>query len=268
MNTKSLSKMVILNRRKILTDRVIEAIVNSQNVIALPNLLYNNTKTEGAALIVKNPVFAEVDFKLIFVNCIHDFFNYSVTELPYVSNLRENIVDVLSSYNPEVFIDMKKDHTFTEFFFLFYNGALKDYITEEQHNDLMNVYNASIEALSYKSSFSLRLKDSSGNKYLETETVSSSFLKQDYAFALTVPIDDTLVTGKTGFDANEDVYAYIYFEHYDVEIPITLVLGSGETNITAIFLSNLAITEMRLDEKYNLILNPKYSLLRSDDFTY
>lgn len=250
--------MGYLSKKRTLGEIHLAKLTELQNVSNTELYQYNSFSTLGTSLTVKNPIDTERTFELVINSGMYSLLNNIIPDLPYVSDLKVLFLNKITPTNPELFKSLKKENTLIEFFNLFYTNQLSSCVSQEDYELYKNLYDKAVLSTPSKSIFSFRLKDSSGNMYLETEGMVAYHLKDKYAFDFTVPMDDTTDPAKTAFESNDTVFPFLYFEHYDLEIPLLFNQLGNPITISANHLYIYVVDEISVSEDSKALINRNY----------
>lgn len=261
--------MGYLRKKRQVPDTHLEALIKLKGVADTELYKYNSTSVEGTHLKVKNPIIEERTFELAIVRGLYQFLNSTMPSLPHVSELKHTYLSQVKPTNLELFNQLKAENTFNDFFNLFYTNQLSECVSQEEYEHYKELYDRVVVSMPAKDMFHLKVKDSNGNIFLDTHSIPTHVLKDNYVIEFTLPMNDTTVTEKTGFNANEDIYAYLYFDYYDLEIPLNFYAENELREIDARYKFTWVVDEIRVDETYYYSINPNYSRYYLDnDYIY
>lgn len=226
------------------------------------NFIYNEGLDKGS--IIKSDgyeVVSEFYFNINFLDVIHDFVNNSLTEIKEIEEEKIKIVQKILNKNILEIEELRNQITLIDFFNKLLERDFDQYLGSTFCDDLILKYNNAKKAYSSKSMFKLKFKDSDGNVFLSTEAINPIDVLKNYAFSLTLYLDDETISGKHGFYSGEKVYIYYHnvFQNIDFQIR------------PGITLSNQAILnagELSISDLDNNKLNNIYLKIRSNNYIY
>ncbi len=250
--------MGYLSKKRTASEEHLVGLTNLQNVSNTELYQYNSSTHLGSFLSVKNPIISERTFELVVNSGLYNLFNNILPDLPYVSALKVLFLKKITPTNPELYESLKKENTFIEFFNLFYTNQLSSCVGQDDYELYKGLYDKAVLSTPSKSVFRIRLKDSLGNMYLETESLVTYHLKDKYAFDLTIPMDDTTDPAKTAFETNDTVFPFLYFEYYDLEIPLLFNQLGSPITISANYLRIYVVDEINVSEASKILINENY----------
>jgi len=211
----------------------------------------NADKNKKQALVLQSTYNVEEHFNIIFDTSLYNFLNFIIPPNKELQYFQTQFSAKIQRLDKNYFYREFKTYRTVDVIKKLLNNEYDRY---EGANDLKKIYAQKLKTYDHFLKFSLRFKDSSGNLYSETEPRAASIIQPKKAYVLPVPMDDTSVVEKTGFDAAEEVYIYYYNTYYDKEYLLLI----NNDNITAALQSFFNITSIDISfaDKYDF--NPNF----------
>jgi len=221
------------------------------SIPSLEGLVYVDSATfPKKSLILQSNYLVEEYFTLIFTSSLYDFLNIKLPAEPNLSRYKTKFSKLLLENDYSFYIETISRVGINLTIQNLLDGV---YGIDDNIEKLQYIYLENLRKFDEYNTFTLRFKDSSGNLFGETEPRGLSVIKKNSAYSVTVLMDDTTVTEKTGFNQSEDVYIYYYNVYYQKEYLLSIDGGNITASLLSIVLAENVDTHIsnKLDFKEN-----------------
>lgn len=247
--------MRISNLRKQISRKAHIELENKKLHIINPNVDFSDLLMPNRALFVNdNTTISESACVVAFINVLYNFLNNILTENVSTTQIKLKIYYLIYETANEDLLKVMRSVPVNIFFASFLQNEYDNLIGLELSNDFKNTYYNLLSANKKTTEFTLRFKDSQGVLFAETIPQIGFDMEDKSTFELRLPINDTTVTEKTGFNSNEQIYSFYYNTYYQKEYPIKM--GVLSDNLVANI--NIIAASPQILEEYNKDFNPLY----------
>jgi len=220
-----------------------------------PNVDFSDLLMPNKALFINdNTLVTEASCALAFIDVLYNFLNNILIENITATRVKLKVYSLIYKNANDELIKAMRAISVNEFFVSFLQNDYDNLIGEKLSSDYKDTYYNLLSANKKTTEFTFRFKDSQGVLFGETKPQIGFDMEDKSTFELRLPINDTTVVEKTGFNSSEQIFSFYYNTYYQKEYP--LIMGVLSDNLVASI--NLIAASPRILEQFNKDFNPLY----------